>query len=207
MQERDHEAEPDSVAAGLIAGAAALGLSACGGESSSPSHSGNSRPPPIPPTPIPPAPAPGPVPPAPRDTISSTDAEAVRIALQAQFSVGDADVSALKSDGLLAWLNARYAEPLGQTGVAWLDSRGHGAITPEKRYRAREFGDYMIWNQLIEGPDQMRKRMALALSEMFVASLSPIQHASSVVPDRRVLGCAHRACVRQLPCVARGAHR
>ncbi len=32
----------------------------------------------------------------------------------------------------------------------------------------------MIWNQLLAGPDQMRKRMALALSEFFVVSLSPI---------------------------------
>ena len=90
--------------------------------------------------------------------------------LQAQFSVSDADITSLKSGGLLAWLNARYSEPLGQTGVAWLDSRGHNAITAERRYRAHEFGDYMIWNQLIAGPDQTRKRMALALSEMFVVS-------------------------------------
>jgi uncharacterized protein (DUF1800 family) len=174
VQELEHEAEPDSVAAGLIAGAAALGLSACGGggESSSSSGGGSAGPAPIPPTPIPPAPTPGPVPPAPLDAIPATDAEAARFVLQAQFSVSDADISALKSDGLLAWLNARYNEPLGQTGVAWLDSRGHNAITAERRYRAFQFGDYMIWNQLIEGPDQMRKRMALALSEMFVVSLS-----------------------------------
>ena len=72
----------------------------------------------------------------------------------------------------LAWLNARYDEPRGQTGVAWLDSRGHNAITTERRYRAHEVGDYMIWNQLIAGPDQMRKRMALAMSEMFVVSFT-----------------------------------
>ena len=64
------------------------------------------------------------MPPPPRDGISSTDAEAVRFALQAQFSVSDADITALKSAGWLAWLKARYDEPLGQTGVAWLDSRG-----------------------------------------------------------------------------------
>jgi uncharacterized protein (DUF1800 family) len=90
--------------------------------------------------------------------------------LQAQFSVSDADISALKSGGLLAWLNARYSEPLGQTGVDWLNAQGHNSITTERKYRAHEYGDKMIWNQLIEGPDQMRKRVALALSEMFVAS-------------------------------------
>jgi hypothetical protein len=105
--------------------------------------------------------------------VPATDAEAVRFVLQAQFSASDADIASLKSSGLLAWLNARYSEPLGQTGVAWLDSRGHNAITTERRYRGHEFGDYMIWNQLLAGPDQMRKRMALALSEMFVVSLTP----------------------------------
>ena len=94
--------------------------------------------------------------------------------LQAQFSVSEADITALKSGGVLAWLDARYAEPLGQTGVAWLDSHGHDAITAEKRYRLRQPGDYMIWNQLIAGPDQMRKRIALALSELFVVSLTAI---------------------------------
>ena len=183
MQEVEQDAKPAPVAAtsstpvnfqsaGLVA-AAALALSACGGgdEGSSPPRA---RTPPIPPTPIPPPPAPGPVPPAPRDSIPATDAEAVRFVLQAQFSVSDADITALRSTGVLAWLDARYAEPPGQTGVAWLDSRGHNVIDSEKRYRLREPGDYMVWNQLLAGPDQMRKRMALALSELFVVYLSSL---------------------------------
>ncbi|HET9475760.1 MAG TPA: DUF1800 family protein, partial [Steroidobacteraceae bacterium] len=184
MQEVEQDAKPAPVAAtpstpvnyqsaGLVA-AAALALSACGGGDGSSSSPPRARTPPIPPTPIPPPPAPGPLPPAPRDSIPATDAEAVRLVLQAQFSVSDADITALKSGGVLAWLDARYAEPPGQTGVAWLDSRGHNAIDSEKRYRLREPGDYMVWNQLLAGPDQMRKRMALALSELFVVSLSSL---------------------------------
>ena len=160
-----------------LAAAASLALSACGGGEGSSSASpgaGAPAPPPIPPTPIPPPPAAGPAPPPPRDAFPATDAEAVRFALQAQYSVSDADISALKSGGLLAWLNARYAEPPGQTGVAWLDSRGYNAITVDENYRAYEFGDFMIWNQLLAGPDQMRKRMALALSELFVVSLTSL---------------------------------
>ena len=67
-----------------------------------------------------------------------------------------------------------YNAALGQTGVAWLDSRGHNSITSEQRYFWPQFGDFMIWNQLLAGPDQMRKRFAFALSEFFVVSLSPI---------------------------------
>jgi uncharacterized protein (DUF1800 family) len=168
------EFSSDSSAAGLLAAGIALGLSACGGGdgTGSPSPGGSSRPPPIPPTPIPPPPAAGPAPPPPRDGIPATDAEAVRFALQAEFSVSEADTASLRSGGLLAWLNARYDEPLGQTGVAWLDSRGHNAITAERRYRAHDVGDFMIWNQLVAGPDQLRKRVALAMSEIFVVSFT-----------------------------------
>ena len=115
------------------------------------------------PTPIPtPVPAPTPTPtPSPTPPVSkaANDAEAVRFLLQAQFSAPDADIATLKTSGYLAWLNARYAEAPGQTGVAWLDSRGHNSITSEQRYFWPQFGDYMIWNQLLTGPDQMRKRV------------------------------------------------
>lgn len=164
----------DTRAAGLIAAsAAALTLVACGG-----GDKGGSGPPPAgngpAPTPIPPPPAPGPRPPPLVDRTPATDAEAARFLQQAQFSVTDADIAALRGGGILAWLNARFAEPAGQTGCAWLDSRGYNAITAEERYLSRTPGDYMIWNQLIAGPDQMRKRVALALSEQFVVSLTPI---------------------------------
>jgi uncharacterized protein (DUF1800 family) len=119
----------------------------------------------------PPAPSP---PPGPPPAKASTDAEAVRFALQAQFSVSTADITTLRNDGYLAWLNANFTAPLGQTGVAWLNAQGHNSITAEQRYFWPQFGDFMIWNQLLAGPDQMRKRMALALSEFFVVSLSPI---------------------------------
>jgi len=193
VQEPDQRVEAASVAetpasssdshpAALVAAAATLALSACGGgEGGSYGPGGGSTR--VPPTPIPPAPAPGPLPPPPQDRIPATRAEAARFVLQAQFSVSEEDMTTLTSSGLLAWLDTRFNEPLGQTGVAWLNSHGHDAITEEKRYRRRQPGDYMIWNQLITGQDQMRKRMALALSELFVVSLSGINflHPSYVI--------------------------
>jgi uncharacterized protein (DUF1800 family) len=157
--------------AGVVIASSALLLAACGG-------GGGGSPAPAPPVsggptpvPAPPAPAPTPPPPGPK---AANDTEAARFALHAQFSVSDADLATLKTDGYNAWLSARYAEPLGQTGVAWLDAQGHNSITAEQRYFWPQFGDWMIWNQLLAGPDQMRKRAALALSEYFVVSLSPI---------------------------------
>ena len=171
MPERDESTSEtpatDSIAEPCGAGlavAAVLTLSACGGgggSSSPPPSSGNPNPVPAPPTP----------PPVVR---AASDTEAARFLLQAQFSAPDTDIAALLNNGYLAWLDARYTAPPGQTGVAWLDSRGHNSITQEQRYFWPQFGDFMIWNQLLAGPDQMRKRVALALSEFFVVSLSPI---------------------------------
>ena len=140
-----------------VAVVAALALSACGG-------GGGSAP----------SPSPAPPPPPPPVSKAGTDTEAARFLLQAQFSAPDADIGTLKTSGYLAWLNAQYGSQLGQTGVAWLNARGHNSITAEQRYFWPQFGDFMIWNQLLAGPDQMRKRVALALSEFFVVSLSPI---------------------------------
>ena len=140
-----------------VAVVAALALSACGG-------GGGSSP----------SPSPAPPPPPPPVSKAGTDTEAARFLLQAQFSAPDADIATLKTSGYLAWLNAQYGSQLGQTGVAWLNARGHNSITAEQRYFWPQFGDFMIWNQLLAGPDQMRKRVALALSEFFVVSLSPI---------------------------------
>jgi len=141
-----------------VAVSAALLLAACGGGGGSQ----NSPPPTVPPPPPPPV------------RKATTDAEAARFLHQAQFSAPDADITSLKTDGYLAWLNARYGAAPGPTGVSWLDSRNHNSITAEQRYFWPQFGDWMIWNQLLDGPDEMRKRIALALSEFFVVSLSPI---------------------------------
>jgi uncharacterized protein (DUF1800 family) len=159
-------AEDGVPAVGVAFLSAATLLSACGG------GGGGGSPPPVgsppPPAPVPPPPAPPPV------LKAATDAEASRFLLQAQFSAPDADITSLKNDGFIPWLNAQFNAPLGQAGVAWLDSRGHNSITAEQRYFWPQFGDFMIWNQLLAGPDQMRKRLAFALSQFFVVSLSPI---------------------------------
>jgi uncharacterized protein (DUF1800 family) len=152
----------DACGAGLAVAATALALSACGGGggSSNPPGSGDPEPP---------------VPP-PNEPVekAATDAEAVRFLMRAQFSAPDADIDTLKDAGYLAWLNARFTTAPAQTGVAWLNSQNRNAVTDDEQYFWPQFGDFMIWNQLLAGPDQMRKRIALALSEFFVVSLSPI---------------------------------
>jgi len=145
--------EPDLSQAGLYTAslAAALSLAACGGGGGD----GTAAPPPPPPTGI-------------------TETQASRFLQQAQFAATDADIGALISLGYSGWLDSRFSAVPGQSGVAWLDAQGYNSITAEQRYFWPQFGDFMIWNQLLAGPDQVRKRLALALSEFFVVSLAPI---------------------------------
>ncbi len=142
----------------LLAAAGSLTLSACGG-----GGGGEAAPGPAPP----PTNSPPPAPPI-------SEVEAARFLLQSQFAAPDADIATLRAQGYDAWLNASYAAAPGQTGAAWLTSRNHDAITAAMTYFLSMAGDHMIWNQLLTGPDQMRKRVALALSEYFVVSLNAI---------------------------------
>ncbi len=103
-----------------------------------------------------------------------SDVQAARFLLQSQFTADDASLEAVQSRGFSNWLNDRYGEAQGQAGVAWLDSQGYNAIKSDQSYFWPQFGDFMIWNQLLTAPDQMRKRIALALSECFVVSLTPV---------------------------------
>ncbi|NTV86046.1 MAG: DUF1800 domain-containing protein, partial [Burkholderiaceae bacterium] len=103
----------------------------------------------------------------------STDEQAARFLLQAQFSASDAEIAAVRAEGYAGWLERQVAQPYGPTGWDWLNGQGYGdALNPANFYDNSYPGDYMIWNQLMAAPDAMRKRMALALSEFFVVSLS-----------------------------------
>jgi uncharacterized protein (DUF1800 family) len=105
-------------------------------------------------------------------TSPSSDEDAVRFLLQAQFSASDAEIAAVRSKGYATWLQAQFDAPATTTGFDWLNARGYGAITSANFFDASYPGDYMIWNQLMTSSDAVRKRMALALSEFFVVSLT-----------------------------------
>jgi uncharacterized protein (DUF1800 family) len=103
-----------------------------------------------------------------------SDAEAARFLLRAKFGAKPTDIAAVRAKGYDRWLDAQFAAPRGQKGADWLDARGHNAVTKDARYFWPQAGDYMIWNQLIAQPDEMRQRCAFALSQFFVISLDPI---------------------------------
>ena len=103
---------------------------------------------------------------------ASTDEDAARFLQQAQFSSTRDDIAALRSDSYAMWLARQYQSPQGPMGWDWLESQGYGAVDTNEYYFSTRPADHMLWNQLLSGPDPMRRRMALALSEFFVSSMS-----------------------------------
>jgi uncharacterized protein (DUF1800 family) len=120
-----------------------------------------------------PAPAPGPAPaPAPAVALSAaTDEQAARFLQQAQFSSIDSEIASVRSGSYADWLQRQYNLPIGPTGWDWLEQRGYGVNDKNRYFFNLTLTDFMVWNQLFTGADQMRKRIVLALSEFFVISL------------------------------------
>jgi uncharacterized protein (DUF1800 family) len=90
---------------------------------------------------------------------------------QVQFSSTDSEIADLRTGSYADWLQRQYNAPIGQTGWDWLEQRGYGVNDKNQYFFNLSLADFMVWNQLFTGADQMRKRMTLALSEFFVASL------------------------------------
>ncbi len=111
-------------------------------------------------------------------TAATTDEEAARFLLQAQFSASDAEIAAVRNKSYAIWLAEQFAAPPSTSGFDWLNQRGYGTINSSTNYYDNSYpGDYMLWNQLMTSSDAVRKRMALALSEFFVVSLSGLDFA------------------------------
>jgi uncharacterized protein (DUF1800 family) len=96
--------------------------------------------------------------------------DAARLLLQAQFSASMADIVQVRAQGYEGWLDAQLALPNSQSGCDWLQSKGYSAIDTNEFFFAAGTNTFMIWYQLFQSPDAVRRRWALALSEVFVVS-------------------------------------
>ena len=97
--------------------------------------------------------------------------QAARFLQQAQFSSIDSEIASVRSGSYADWLQRQYNLPVSGTGWDWLEGRGYGVNDKNRYFFNLALADFMVWNQLFTGADQMRKRMTLALSEFFVISL------------------------------------
>ncbi|MEO7548170.1 MAG: DUF1800 family protein [Ramlibacter sp.] len=103
---------------------------------------------------------------------ATTDEAAARFLLQAQFSASTPEIAEVRRLGYAAWLGQQMGAT-SQSGWDWLNAKGYAdPFDKAPFYDQTAPGDYMVWNQLITSSDAVRKRVALALSEFFVVSLS-----------------------------------
>lgn len=106
---------------------------------------------------------------------AATDPDAARFLLQAQFSASTADIASLRAASYSDWLEAQFNAPAGPSGWDWLNQRGYADINKDTAYYDNSYpADYMIWYQLMKSPDGLRKRVALALSEICVVSITGV---------------------------------
>ncbi len=102
-----------------------------------------------------------------------SDQDAARFLTQATFGPTPADVASVKALGYSEWFKAQLAKPLpAQSYVSYFDMRNAEwmANNPGSRAGATDITD-PIWRNALVGDDQLRQRVALALSEIFVVSL------------------------------------
>ncbi len=107
----------------------------------------------------------------------TTDEEAARFLLQAQFSASRSDIAHLRSIGYAAWLDEQKAAPRDITAWDWLGARGYTKIDSYGYYGNAYQVSYALWYQLIATRGAHRARIALALSEFFVAYLDGVGSA------------------------------
>ncbi|MEG2940857.1 MAG: DUF1800 family protein [Thermomonas sp.] len=143
----------------LLASAICL-LAACGGGGGGSPGGGTTTPPTTPTTPPPPPYAP----------IPATDADAARFLAQATFGPTSADIARLRQIGYSQWLDeqldeARTPPTLVLPRLQQVVANGFPVADLRPQHRRNEW----LW-QAANGRDQLRMRVAFALSEIFVVS-------------------------------------
>ncbi len=147
-------------------------FTACGGSSGTPhiqnfpnSTSGS----PVQPIPVP-SPVPSPAPETPVEPVSVTpkiesEAEATRFLTFATFGATKTDIAELQSENIEDWLTDEFAKPASLTFddvAAGQKGDTEGALF--------SYASHQYWDQMISSDDQLRQRMAYALSQILVYS-------------------------------------
>ena len=107
--------------------------------------------------------------------VEMPDASAVRFLNHATFGATDADVAALKPAWRRGWLNAQFELPATTThwdGVAAAQA-AWAADDPTRTIAdaPNSMWDWSVWKVCMTAPDQLRKRVGYALSQIMVISI------------------------------------
>ncbi len=158
----------------FLAMATAAALAACGGGSGGAEDPGASPAPAPSPSPAPPPPDPTPPPPPAPPAVEkpATRNEAARFLAQATFGPVDADIDRLMDVGYAAWIDEQFTRAPVQTHRAHWEARD-AEIKAANAANAAGQNEFFesFWKQAVTGPDQLRQRMAFALSQIMVISM------------------------------------
>lgn len=115
--------------------------------------------------------------------LAATDAGAARFLNHATFGASPSDVAYVKANGFAAWINDQFTKPASRTSndvVAGLTSNINDP------YPSTLFTNTW-WKNSITGQDQLRQRLAFALSEIMVVSWAnntgPLANNGRVLAD------------------------
>ncbi len=101
----------------------------------------------------------------------ATRNEAARFLAQASFGPVDADIDRVMSVGYAAWIDEQLALPATSHRLSWeAADAAIKATTPTASAGQNEVFE-SFWKQAVTGPDQLRQRVAYALSQVFVISM------------------------------------
>jgi uncharacterized protein (DUF1800 family) len=108
---------------------------------------------------------------------TATHADAVRLLTQASFGPTDATVSSVMSTGVSAWVDAQEALPVRANYLARWNSdnsalSASGGATPQNV-------DSAFYQAALANDDQLRERVAYALSQIFVVSMQDLSLGGS----------------------------
>jgi len=112
--------------------------------------------------------------------VVATDAEAARFLTQATYGPNMAAVAELRQIGYRNWLDRQFAQPTIDTHWDYVARKGPlGCVTCDSIYINAVMESF--WLQAIQGRDQLRQRVVLALDELFV--VSTVNSAVAIQPD------------------------
>jgi len=103
--------------------------------------------------------------------LSAVDAS--RFLTQATFGPTDSTVGLLRNIGVDAWLFQQVWHPVMASHRAYVDARlvALRAVNPQAQLNATHVYE-TFWREAATAPDQLRQRVKLALSEIFVVSMA-----------------------------------
>lgn len=143
-----------------------------------------------PPTPATPTPTPATPTPSPSPTVTRlAEAEAARLAKQASFGATPELVERIVSLGLEPWLDEQFAA----TGSSYADLAANPMrydACPEGACRRANFSRTPVamrfYADAMTAPDQLRQRLAFALSQMIVASETEVKATAGIAAFNQI---------------------